>query len=85
MVHNIIQPEKEPTIKIKKNTVQPIKSILSNKKKLGKESNFVHETRSEINTTDIFDMIPDIIHLSSNVEEDSDIITTFSPQTNQHA
>lgn len=90
----------EPIVVKKKKTdiKQPIKSILSNKTKLDKQPNYEHdslgnlnrhlpraEVWSEINTTDIFDMIPDILHLSSNLEEDSDIITTLSPQTNQRA
>ena len=48
-------------------------------------NNSVFIDRQDMNTTDIFDMIPDIIHLSSNVEEDSDILTTATPRKNQRA
>ena len=50
---------------------------LSNKK-IFKKQNIMSEVRDLNTVTDILDMIPDIIHLSSDVEENTERVTTTS-------
>ena len=75
---------------IKKEAIVPILQNPQNiktKTKTDKKSILKQEKIQESNysVTDILDLIPDIIHLSSNMEEDSDIITTATSVMNRRA
>ena len=58
---------------------------LSKKKNKSKSNTILSEVKDMNTATDILDMIPDIIHLSSDVEENTDRITTVTPQKNRYA
>jgi hypothetical protein len=75
--NNVIQPQSILKTSKREKITKPILSETRN--------NIFTEPRSDYNnTTDIFDMIPDIIHLSTH-EEDSVLNTTATPQKNQRA
>jgi len=63
---NIVKPD--VIVSDKKQNNKEVKSILKNEKKHTYDPNY--------SVTDILDLIPDIIHLSSDIEDDSEIVTT---------
>lgn len=62
-------------IQINEKNTNIIPNIQNKKKSILRQERPIDTTYS---ATDVLDMIPDIIHLSSNMEEDSEIITTMT-------
>jgi len=58
---------------------------LSKKKSKSKKNTIISEVKDMNTITDILDMIPDIIHLSSDIEENTERNTTVTSQKNRYA